>query len=220
MHGKLEMVFEAYYTVGAERCLMFCPYCAAEDRDQSQFCRSCGAELHVVRTALQRPDAITTSAASAREEIGRAIADRIREIKKDGDLRHVVEDVLPKVEKFLESPEERRMRQFREGVISAAVGLAVSLLFLFVSPFTNGGREQMFSLIAAGGGVVALMVGIGLIINARWFTVPVKTLDRSQSVAKRMISAEFSTGSLEQAPPPPRDSDLPSVTEGTTRQLK
>src|SRR5262249_29084717 len=114
---------------------MFCRYCAAEDRDQSQFCRSCGAELHVVRTALQRPDAITTSAASAREEIGRAIADRIREIKKDGDLRHVVEDVLPKVEKFLESPEERRMRQFQEGIMSAAVGLALIILFLLISPY-------------------------------------------------------------------------------------
>src|SRR6516162_3675844 len=138
---------------------MFCPYCAAEDRDQSQYCRSCGGELHIIRTAVQRPDSITASAASAREEIGRAIADRIREIKKDGDLRHVVEDVLPKIEKFLESPEERRMRQFREGVISAAVGLAVSLLFLFVSPFTNGGREQMWTLIAAGVGLVPFLVG-------------------------------------------------------------
>jgi len=199
---------------------MFCPYCAAEDRDKSQFCRSCGAELHIVRTALQRPDSITASAASAREEIGRAIAARIREIKKDGDLRHVVEDVLPKVEKFLESPEERRLRQIREGVISAAVGLAVSLLFLFVSPFTNGGREQMLTLIAAGAGLVPFLVGIGLIINARWFTVPVRTLDRRQSVAKGITSAEFSTGSLEDDFPSPRSSSLPSVTEGTTRQLK
>src|SRR5215469_9928042 len=127
---------------------MFCPYCAAEDRDHSQFCRSCGAELHLVRTAVQRPDSITNSSISAREEIGRAIADRIREIKKDGDLRHVVEDVLPKIEKFLESPEERRMRQFREGVICAAVGLAVILSFFLLGPFTNTGREHIFTLIA------------------------------------------------------------------------
>src|SRR5215470_10853016 len=138
---------------------MFCPYCAAEDRDHSQFCRSCGGELHLVRTAVQRPDSITTSAASAREEIGRAIADRIREVKKDGDLRHVVEDVLPKVEKFLESPEERRLRQIREGVMSAAVGLAMILLFLFVSSFTIG-REQILTLIAAAAGLVPFLVGI------------------------------------------------------------
>src|SRR5215471_968064 len=187
---------------------MFCPYCAAEDRDQSQFCRSCGAELHVVRTALQRPDTITTSAASAREEIGRAIADRIREIKKDGDLRHVVEDVLPKVEKFL------------EGVISAAVGLAVILSFFLLGTFTNTAKEHMLTLIAAGGGLVAFLVGLGLIINARWFTVPVRALDTSQSAAKGIISAALSTGSLESDPPSPRSSSLPSVTEGTTRQLK
>ncbi|HKF54134.1 MAG TPA: zinc ribbon domain-containing protein [Blastocatellia bacterium] len=199
---------------------MFCPYCAAEDRDHSQFCRSCGGELHLVRTAVQRPDSITTSAASAREEIGRAIADRIREIKKDGDLRHVVEDVLPKVEKFLESPEERRMRQFREGVISAAVGLAVILSFFLLGTFTNTAKEHMLTLIAAGGGLVAFLVGLGLIINARWFTVPVRALDTSQSAAKGIISAALSTGSLESDPPSPRSSSLPSVTEGTTRQLK
>src|SRR5262249_17187839 len=155
---------------------MFCPYCAAEDRDQSQFCRSCGAELHIVRTALQRPDSITASAASAREEIGRAIADRIRQIKKDGDLRHVVEDVLPQIEKFLESPEERRMRQFRDGVISPAVGLALFLVFLFIGTYTNTGRDHMFTLLAAGAGLVTFLVGTGLMINARWFTVPARTL--------------------------------------------
>jgi hypothetical protein len=199
---------------------MFCPYCAAEDRDQSQFCRSCGRELHLVRTAVQRPDSITSSAVSAREEIGRAIADRIREIKKDGDLRHVVEDVLAKIEKFLESPEERRMRQFREGVMSAAVGLAIMLLFILLGPFTNRGREHMLILIAAAGGLVAFLVGLGLLINARWFTVPVKALDTSQSAARGIISAAFSTGSLESDLPSPRSSSLPSVTEGTTRQLK
>jgi len=196
---------------------MFCPYCAAEDRDQSQFCRSCGAELHIVRTALQRPDSITASAAGAREEIGRAIAARIREIKKDGDLRHLVDDVLPKVEKFLESPEERRMRQVREGVISAAVGFAVFLVFLFVGAYTNTAREHLLTLMAAGAGLIPFLVGIGLMINARWFTVPAKTLDRSQFIAKRILSAEFPTGSLGSDPP---SSSLPSVTEGTTRQLK
>src|SRR5215510_3080747 len=176
---------------------MFCPYCAAEDRDQSQFCRSCGAELHIVRTALQRPDSITASAAGAREEIGRAIAARIREVKKDGDLRHVVEDVLPKVEKFLESPEERRLRQIREGIMSAAVGLALIILFLLISPYVNRGREHLLTLIAAGAGLVPFLVGIGLMINARWFTVPAKTLDGSQFISRRITSAEFSTGSLE-----------------------
>ena len=199
---------------------MFCPSCAAEDRDHSQFCRSCGAELHIVRTALQRPDSITTSAANARDEIGRAIAARIKEIRKDGDLRHVVEDVLPKVQKFLESPEEQRMRHFREGVITAAVGLAAILFFLWLSWLTNSRETERSALLGAGACLVPFLVGLGLVINARWFTVSPKTFDHSQSISKQIISGELSTGSLHEELPPSQSSYPSSVTEGTTRQLK
>jgi uncharacterized membrane protein YvbJ len=46
---------------------MYCPFCGSEERQLSQFCRACGADLRVVRSSLERPDAITASAASARE---------------------------------------------------------------------------------------------------------------------------------------------------------
>jgi hypothetical protein len=98
--------------------------------------------------------------------------------------------------------------------------LAVILLFFLLDPFPNPGPYHMLTLLAAGAGLIPFLVGLGLIINARWFTVPVKALDRSQSAAKRIISAEFSTGSLEPGVPPSSSSPLPSVTEGTTRQLK
>jgi hypothetical protein len=78
----------------------------------------------------------------------------------------------------------------------------------------------MLALFAAGGGLVPFLVGLGLIINARWFTVPVRALDTSQTAAKGIISAAFSTGSLESDLSSPRSSALPSVTEDTTRQLK
>jgi len=202
---------------------MYCPYCAAEDRDKSQFCRSCGAGLHVVRTAIQRPDSITTAAASAREEIGRAIAARIKDIRKDSDLRHVVEDVLPKVEKFLESPEERRMRRFREGVISAAAGLAVAIFCLFVSGYTNSHKDEFLAFGGAGAGLVAFLVGVGLIINARWFTIPSGRSDLSRRLYDNSVRGELSTGSLDSEPPSSPSSSpasVTSVTEGTTRHLK
>ena len=199
---------------------MFCPYCAAEDRDQSQYCRSCGAELHTVRTALRKPDSITNAAAGAREEIGRAIADRLRQIKKDGDLKGVVEDVLPKIEKFLESPQERRIRQSREGVISAAVGLAIILLFVFAKGFTQTHKEELLALIGAGGGLVSFLVGIGLLINARWFTLPTRPSDTLPAISNQITSGELSTGSLHDPLPPSQSSYPTSVTESTTRQLK
>src|SRR2546421_4421540 len=112
---------------------MYCPNCSAEDHNKSQFCRACGTELNIVRTALERPDTITTSAINARDEIGRAIAARIKELDTAHDLKRVVEDVLPKIERFLESPEERRLNQTREGVIAASVGLGIMLFSLLMA---------------------------------------------------------------------------------------
>src|SRR5689334_17424220 len=73
---------------------MFCPSCGLEERQPSQFCRSCGTDLRTVRAGLETPDSLTESAKSAREEIGHAVALKIRELEKARDLRQVAEDVL------------------------------------------------------------------------------------------------------------------------------
>ena len=65
---------------------MFCPNCASEERQATQFCRACGTDLRAVRISLERPDSITASAVTAREEIGRAIAQKIRELETARDL--------------------------------------------------------------------------------------------------------------------------------------
>ena len=56
---------------------------------------------------------------SAREEIGRAMADKIREFESSKDLKRIAEDVLPELEKFLESPAEKRLRRIRNGYMVA-----------------------------------------------------------------------------------------------------
>ena len=88
---------------------MYCPTCGSEERQLSQFCRGCGTDLRVVRNSLERPDAITASAITAREQIGMAVADKIRQMTSAKDLERVAEDVLPSFEKFLESPAEKRL---------------------------------------------------------------------------------------------------------------
>src|SRR6185369_1887129 len=149
---------------------MFCPNCGSEERQVSQFCRACGTDLRVVRVSLEKPDAITASAASARDEIGRAIADRIRELETARDLQKVAEDVLPQIEKFLESPQQRRLRGIRHGVVTSAIGLGATLFFLVWSM----NEKDMFFLI--GLGVTAFLIGLGLILNALLFTVPKQTV--------------------------------------------
>jgi hypothetical protein len=82
---------------------------------------------------LERPDTITASAVSAREQISQALADKIRQMETAKDLEHVAEDVLPLLEKFLESPEEKRLRRVRAGIITGLVGLGISLVIFLAS---------------------------------------------------------------------------------------
>ena len=203
---------------------MFCPNCALEDRSQSQYCRACGTELHIVRNTRERNDAITSSGVTAREEIGHAIAAKIKEMRSARDLRRIAEDVLPQVEKFLETPEERRMRHLRAGVLTAAVGMGAILSFLLLSSFLRD-TEMILALMGAGGSSVIFLVGLGIVINARYFTVFPKASSRTLGptlgmVKQQILTDRISTGSVQQENPAQTPSTIASVTEGTTRELR
>jgi hypothetical protein len=124
-------------------------------------------DLRAVRAGLERPDAVTNSAAKARDEIGRAIASKIRELEGSGELKEVAEDVLPKIEQFLESAEEKRLRRMRTGVITSSAGLGAMLMFLIVAMVT--GKEGI--MVAFGAATVAFIIGLGIIINGKLLTV-------------------------------------------------
>jgi len=168
-----------------------------------------------VRSALERPDSITASAASARDEIGRAIAFKIREAQSAGELATIAEEVLPEIEKFLESPVEKRMRRVRNGMMVASIGLGAAIGFSIAAVLM--GDAGVF--IVAGLGLVTLFIGLSLIINALFFTVPKKTLsDKSfDARSQRELDAESITNEL--ALPEP-NGVFSSVTEHTTRHLK
>ena len=148
---------------------MFCPSCGSNEQ-MSQFCRACGTDLRVVRTGLERPDSITAIAVTAREEIGRAVAEKIREVESSDDLKRVAEDVLPKIEKFLESPEEKRLRRMRAGVITAASGAGACAIGLVLAAIIYGDVGQALTMGGAGLGFLIFLVGLGLVLNGVWFT--------------------------------------------------
>src|SRR5437762_2535085 len=150
---------------------MFCPTCGSEERQASQFCRACGTDLRGVRVSLERPDSVTASAVTAREEIGRAMAQKIREVQDAHELKKVAEDVLPEIEKFLESYEEKRLRRVRAGVVVAASGLGGAVFLILMSKFLHDPDAESF-MAFSGLGIAAFLVGIGLIVNALAFTKP------------------------------------------------
>lgn len=197
---------------------MYCPSCGSEERQLNQFCRACGTDLRLVRNTLERPDAITASAISAREQIGMAVADKIRQMNSAKDLERVAEDVLPSFEKFLESPEEKRLRRIRNGVITAAVGLGGSLAVLLLA------IDGVVLLGMVMPWLVTFLIGVGVILNGLLFTLPRKELPGDASDALSQKALDMNRVVYEA--PPARTNELApgshpqaSITEHTTHHL-
>lgn len=197
---------------------MFCPNCGVKEDQLIQFCRSCGTDLRGVRDHLAQPDLTTASIASAREEIARAAAAKI----KDGQWWQVGA-IVPEVEKLFESPEERRLRllradeqqrlrRVRAGVITSAVGLGTTVLVILLSMFKPD------ALVLLGPTLLTLLIGLGVVINGLLFTIPKKISSaRPPNLPDDSTSNGAETqGDLSSA----RPSFLqPFVTEQTTRNL-
>jgi len=206
---------------------MFCPSCGSEERQASQFCRACGSDLRAVHLGLERPDSITASAESAREEIGRAVAEKIRQMEDTHTMERFAHSVLPQVEKFLESPEEKRLRRLRGGTITTLVSVAVGLPSVLLFS-VSGYLVLLWVFIFA---LIALATGLGLLINGLIFSKPRKEIaDRSsQARAQDLLDVGYvrpPAGSRTEAGPlrAPTTSNLVhppgSVTEHTTLHLK
>ena len=201
---------------------MYCPSCGSEERQLSQYCRACGTDLRLVRTTLEQPDAITASAISAREQISKAFADKIRELETGKDLERVAKVVLPQFEKFFESPEEKRLRQIRAGVITSAVGLGWTIVTLS----RIGGLDMTHLWPFFAPGFIAFLVGLGIVVNGLLFTIPRKKLPGETSDA---LSQMILDSKLQKDPAQPRamtnelspaKPEMPSITEHTTHHLQ
>jgi hypothetical protein len=177
--------------------------------------------------SLERPDSITASAVSAREDIGRAVADRIREVDDAHELKKVAEDVLPQLEKFLESPEERRLRRIRAGVIVAASGVGSAIVGLIMSEVLRVADAEA-AMMVSGLGIVAFAIGLGLVLNGLLFTRQRTQLEdqsseaRSQNLLDRdYVAPQLNSGTQARAQTTSNLAQSPtSVTEQTTLHLK
>lgn len=191
---------------------MFCPNCGIDDKRPNQFCRACGADMRSMLVAIDRTDGVTRSAVSAREEIGRAFADKIREMRSADELKVVTENVLPEIEKFLESPAEKRLRRIRTGAIVMLIGIGVFLAFGFLGMAKEGGDDGL--LFISGLGVVAGFVGLAFFANGLFFSVAGgRAVAASEEEDRKQLLDSFrSTEPLPEA-------SVFSTTEHTTQHL-
>jgi hypothetical protein len=198
---------------------MYCPDCGLEDKQSNQFCRACGTDLRPVRTAIAEPDAITLSAATARDEIGRAFAAKIRETQNPKDLEVVAEDVLPELEKFLESPEEKRMRRMRAGMLLSTIGIGTALGVALISAFVTLQDTEIIFIFALAG-IVTFFIGVGFLLNGSFLTVPRKVLSDKSPDADSQRALDSGRAQTTDLVLPQGSNLFSSVTENTTRHLK
>ncbi len=189
---------------------MFCPGCGIEDHSANQFCRSWGADLRTVRTAIASPDQVTASAVTARDEIGRAVAAKIRDLRGEAELSTFAEEVLPEIEKFLESPAEKRLRRMRTGIILSSIGLGAAVGISFAGVV----MQEEGIMFLAGLGVVAFFLGLGFVLNGVLLTVP--KADGSPGPGRQQ-TLDGGTNDLQL--PAVSAQEFSSVTEHTTKHL-
>jgi len=199
---------------------MYCPSCGSEDRQLSQFCRTCGTDLRPARPSNDPVDALTASAISAREQVGLAVAEKIRQLDSPKDMRRMARHVLPALEKFLRSPEEKRLRRIRAGVLTTGIGLAG-----FAASFLAALAEEDFVVLLIPT-FIMFMVGLGIVLNGLLFTTRRKkssdTLDEKLPAGLRGMNPPAYQQPLVNV----RTNDLalpspvPSVTDHTTHHLK
>ena len=143
------------------------------------------------------------------------MADKIREFSSAKDLKKIAEDVLPQMEKFLESPAEKRLRRIRNGFMVSAVGLGGALGFFALAAATK--NPQIVFLAAIG--VITFLIGIATIVNGYAHTVPKgdKQIDRTKEFVATALGGTTSDLKLPEGSEPARP--FQSVTEGTTTHL-
>jgi len=200
---------------------MFCPQCGTSQSEELKFCKQCGANLHAVRQVVNTKDAgekfdwsrtwVAEMFMSQAEQKRRA-----QEIERQAGI----------------TPEVKRLKEIRAGVILSSVGLGV-MIFLYV--MTQG-------LIAAGilphvaaeivrcvwvAGVIPFLIGAGMMLNgaviAKRFN---ESLERERQLYGIPLPKAFnSSGNTKEdlaqsaADLSEPDSQRASVTEHTTRKL-
>ena len=188
---------------------MFCPRCGTNQSDELRFCKGCGANLHAVKKVVDPKEA---------EKKFDWSDTWVAEMFLSGDA-HVRRKA--ELERALGvTPEIKRYKEIKAGVITASAGLAAMLfLAVFMQGIILGAKipddtAEILSRIWLVG-VIPLFIGIAFIINGIF-------------VSKKIVEASQRQALLERSPAtnllPPRDTSefVPtqfSVTEETTRHL-
>ncbi len=194
---------------------MFCPQCGSQQSDELKFCKSCGANLFAVRQAV-----------AMRETDEKFDWSRtwVAEMFMSSQERERQEEELERQRGI--TPEVKRYNEIKDGVITACVGIAVTI-FLYVlmqgiilSGKTSPGEAEILSRIWVAG-IIPLFVGIALIINGFYISKKIVEVTKkgssqdSNSLPPNTVPRALRPADTSEFIPP----DF-GVTDETTKHLK
>ena len=192
---------------------MYCPRCGSTQDDELKFCKSCGANLSAVRQAIDTRQTDQNRDPSVPWFAELAVSDAASRRRQE-ELDH---------QRGL-TPQIKRYNEIKAGVITASVGISLSILLLvLMQGIVLGGNispaaaEILSRLWIAGIG--PLFVGIALIING--VVVSKKLVELSERHRGPNLGDEVSEPkSLRAADTNEFVPSHLSVTEGTTKHLQ
>lgn len=139
---------------------MFCPSCGTETREAIKFCKKCGTNLKRVQGVMGKGGAGNPA---------------------DWNQWWIEEHQEKREQQKKKLPEEKRLEEVKGGVITASIGLAITIFFSFLfSAIANakGGPEAdiLRSLWAIG--LVPLFIGLAVIFNGLFISKRVVELKK------------------------------------------
>src|SRR2546421_190368 len=109
---------------------MFCPRCGSNQNDDLKFCKTCGANLHAVRQAVDTRETEEKFDWSKTWVAEMFLSEQERKRRKEEFNRQLGM-----------TPEVRRYNEIKAGVITSSVGIALAI-FLYVYAGHYSGRQD------------------------------------------------------------------------------
>jgi hypothetical protein len=152
---------------------MFCPGCAYQAGDDLNFCRQCGANLRGVREAMTSPTEVKSDWSWAAQ------------LK----LAHEIQD------KMRGTPEERRLKEIKGGVITSFVGIGLMIFLYFFFDVVANYKSPDDAWIRALWlvGIIPFLIGIGIIFNGLFVSRRLLKLKEQQAETGKSASLILST---------------------------
>jgi hypothetical protein len=143
---------------------MFCPQCGSTQSDELKFCKSCGANLQALRQIMATRDSDDKFDWS-RTWVAEMFMSSEDAVKRQAEIERL---------RGL-TPEAKRLREIKAGVITTSTGFAIMiLLFVLMNGIIASGRvsdaaaEILSRLWIVG--VIPLLVGAALIVNGTFIS--------------------------------------------------